>query len=130
MPRLTADGRTVEVEEGTRLVRAIEGMGIRIGHRCGGNARCTTCRVVFQAGEPSTMTRAEYAKLRERDLLGQVRLACQIVCEHDMEVRVGLTVDSEGWPDAGPEPAAAVAPEPSWFTPDELGREAADPERA
>ena len=86
MPRLTVEGRTVDVTEGQRLVLAIESQGIPIGHRCGGFARCTTCRVEFQAGEPDTMTKAEYAILSTRELLGQVRLSCQIVCDHDMSV--------------------------------------------
>jgi ferredoxin len=38
MPRLTIQGKTYEVEQGKRLVLAIEQSGIRIGHRCGGNA--------------------------------------------------------------------------------------------
>ena len=36
--------KTFEVEEGRRLVLALEDAGIDILHRCGGNARCTTCR--------------------------------------------------------------------------------------
>ena len=46
-----------------RLVRAIEGNGVDILHRGGGNARCTTCRVQFFAGEPDRMTVAEYDRL-------------------------------------------------------------------
>jgi ferredoxin len=55
MPKLTVDGRTPDVPEGQRLVLAMESQGVPIGHRCGGFARCTTCRVEFQTGEPDTM---------------------------------------------------------------------------
>ena len=64
MPKLEVQGYgTYDVAAGTRLVRAIEGNGVDILHRCGGNARCTTCRVEFAEGEPTTMTEAEYAKV-------------------------------------------------------------------
>jgi ferredoxin len=49
MPKLTVEGfATVDVSEGKRLVLAIEqDAGVDILHACGGNARCTTCRVEF-----------------------------------------------------------------------------------
>src|SRR5690349_8861121 len=61
MPKLSVEGfNTVDVESGKRLVLAIEqDAGVDILHTCGGNARCTTCRVEFVSGEPSPMTKAE-----------------------------------------------------------------------
>lgn len=115
MPKLTINGKNFDVEAGKRLVLAIEECGINIGHRCGGYARCTTCRVEFESGEPNTMTQAEYTKLEERDLLGKARLSCQITCDHDMSVRPLLTLESEGWSDTGPEPEETVTPEAIWF---------------
>ncbi len=116
MPKLTVAGRTVEVEEGRRLVLAIEGTGVEIGHRCGGYARCTTCRVVFAEGEPATMTRAERDKLSERGLLGQHRLSCQIVCDHDMSIaEVAMTKENQGWTDTGPAPEPTVTPEATFY---------------
>lgn len=121
MPKLTVEGKTVEVAEGTRLVLAIEGIGVEIGHRCGGNARCTTCRVSFAAGEPATMTRAEYAKLTERELLGQYRLSCQIVCDHDMQIaEVPMTRENQGWTDTGPAPEPMVMPDAVFYPADDL----------
>src|SRR5205085_7019572 len=75
------------VPEGKRLVLALED-DARIDqlHACGGNARCTTCRVQFLAREPPRMTVAEKAVLAARGLTG-VRLSCQILCDHDMAVR-------------------------------------------
>ena len=78
MPTLEIEGiATVEVEAGKRLVLAIEDAGVDIMHACGGNARCTTCRVEFLEGEPERMTVAERDKLVERQLTG-VRLSCQM----------------------------------------------------
>lgn len=121
MPKLTVLGTEHEVDAGKRLVLAIEAAGIEIGHRCGGHARCTTCRVSFAEGEPATMTRAEYAKLSERDLLGKYRLSCQIVCDHDMAIaEVAMTRSNQGWTDTGPAPEPTVTPEAVFLSPDEL----------
>lgn len=121
MPKLTVEGNTVEVATGKRLVLAIEETGVEIGHRCGGNARCTTCRVSFDAGEPTTMTRAEYDKLSERGLLGQYRLSCQIECDHDMSIaEVAMTRANQGWTDTGPAPEPTVMPEAVFYSLDDL----------
>ena len=60
MPTLTIDGTgAFDVPSGKRLVLAIEDAGVDILHACGGNARCTTCRIEFVSGEPTAMTQAE-----------------------------------------------------------------------
>ena len=120
MPRLTVEGKSGEFETGKRLVKAIEELGIHIGHRCGGFARCTTCRVAFVAGEPDTMTEAEYNKLKERELLGDYRLSCQICLTHDMQVEPQMTLENQGWTDTGPEPEDSVTPTPEWYPKAEL----------
>lgn len=115
MPKLTVGGKTAEWPADKRLVKAIEEMGVHIGHRCGGNARCTTCRVTFASGEPSTFTKAEYAKLVERELYGQARLSCQICVSHDMAVEALMTLENQGWTDTGGAPADTVTPEAAWY---------------
>ena len=61
MPKLSVEGfPTVDVESGKRLVLAIEqDAGVDVMHECGGNARCTTCRVEFIDGKRNRMTVAE-----------------------------------------------------------------------
>lgn len=122
MPKLTIQGHTYEVEAGTRLVLAIEQAGVKIGHRCGGNARCTTCRVTFQAGEPEHMTEAEYKKLNQINMFGEVRLACQIVIDRDMSVTPLVTAENQpAWNgDTGPTPATEVTPDPTTYPISEL----------
>src|SRR5215813_5360254 len=81
MPKLTVEGLgEFDVPQGKRLVLALEDEA-RVDqlHACGGNARCTTCRVEFVAGEPAQMTAAEKSVLAARGLSG-VRLSCQILC--------------------------------------------------
>lgn len=115
MPTLTVQGfPPVTIEAGTRLVNAIEqAAGVDILHACGGNARCTTCRVQFASGEPARMTRAERTKLEEKGLTG-VRLSCQIACDEDMSLAVLLRLEGSGRPDAGRAPDAAIQPPPEW----------------
>jgi len=116
MPTLTVEGFTpVDVESGKRLVLAIEqDAGVDILHACGGNARCTTCRVEFIGGEPQLMTRAEKTRMEERGLTG-VRLSCQIVCDHDMTVRAISRLAGSGRPDPGRTPEPTIQPPPEWI---------------
>ena len=116
MPRLTVENfGTVDVNDGKRLVLAIErDAGVDVLHACGGNARCTTCRVEFIEGEPPTMTVAEQEVLTRKGVVG-ARLSCQIVCDHDMTVRAISRLTGSGRPDPGPEPASEINPPPQWI---------------
>jgi ferredoxin len=120
MPTLNINGKSGTFAEDKRLVLAIEELGVAIGHRCGGNARCTTCRVEFVSGEPDTMTKAEYQKLKEKGLLGQVRLSCQLTCSQDMSLNALMTLENQTWTDTGPKPADTVTPEAMWLPKTEL----------
>src|SRR6186713_2517274 len=102
MPKLTVEGvGEFEVPAGKRLVLALtEEAGIDQLHACGGNARCTTCRVEFLAGEPERITVAERDVLAAKGLSG-VRLSCQIACDHDMAVRVISRFEGSGRKDSG-----------------------------
>lgn len=117
MPQLTVEGfGTFDVPEGKRLVLAlVEDAGVDQLHACGGNCRCTTCRVEFVSGEPSMMTQAEKEKLAERDLSG-VRLSCQILTNDDMHVRAISRLEGSGRPDPGSTPEPDIHPEPVWVS--------------
>ena len=117
MPKLTVEGvGEFEVPQGKRLVLALEDEAkIDQLHACGGNARCTTCRVEFVAGEPAQMTVAEKSVLAARGLSG-VRLSCQILCDRDMTVRAISRLAGSGRKDAGPRPADTIQPEPVVLT--------------
>jgi ferredoxin len=115
MPKLTVEGvGEFDVPQGKRLVLALEDEA-RIDqlHACGGNARCTTCRVQFISGEPDRMTQAEKSVLAARGLTG-VRLSCQIPCDHDMAVRAISRLAGSGRKDVGPRPADQITPPPVW----------------
>jgi ferredoxin len=117
VPKLTVEGfGTVDVQEGKRLVLAIEqDAKVDVLHACGGNARCTTCRVEFIDGEPARSTQAEQQVLAAKGVTG-ARLSCQIVCDHDMTVRAISRLGGSGRPDPGPTPAPEITPAPVWNT--------------
>jgi ferredoxin len=115
MPKLTVEGYgTFEVPADKRLVLAIEqDAKVDILHACGGNARCTTCRVEFVSGEPAAMTQAEQQVLGAKGLSG-VRLSCQMLCDHDMTVRAISRLEGSGRPDPGRTPEPVIMPPPQW----------------
>ncbi|MCU0496250.1 MAG: (2Fe-2S)-binding protein [Anaerolineae bacterium] len=109
------DGTSFEAEHGQRLILALVDHEVDILHRCGGNAKCTTCRVVIHQGEPDRMTVAEYNKLAEKEnLLGVVRLSCQIPCNSHMLVEPLMTLANSGLDDPGGRPADQITPEAEW----------------
>ena len=93
MPKIeaeTATGlKTFEAEAGRKLVLAIEDAGVDILHRCGGNAKCTTCRVEVLEGDAGEMGEAERNRLaQEKELAPNIRLSCQVRVHRDMKIRV------------------------------------------
>ncbi len=108
MPRIeaeTAQGtQAFEAAKDKKLVLAIEDAGIDILHRCGGNARCTTCRVEVLGGDPGEMRELEKNRLAmEAELAANVRLSCQVLVNADLKVRVINQASVRGL-DAGPRP--------------------------
>ena len=104
MPTVTVDGeKSFEVEAGKKLVLAIEDAGIPIMHRCGGNARCTTCRVEVLGGEVPPAEELEHARLaREGEIAPNIRLSCQVRVNSDLWVAV--INPASGPDDAGTRP--------------------------
>ena len=102
---ITATGpQTIEAPQGKKLVLVIEDAGIDILHRCGGNARCTTCRVEILEGDPGEMGELERNRLAmEAELAENVRLSCQIRVNSDLKVRVINQASVRGI-DPGPRP--------------------------
>ena len=108
MPKSVAETANGVIEtEGPaekKLVLVIEDAGIDILHRCGGNARCTTCRVEVLEGDPGEMGELERNRLAlEQELGPNLRLSCQIRVEQDLRVRVINQASVRGM-DAGPRP--------------------------
>jgi ferredoxin len=118
MPTLTIESvGSFQVPAGKRLVNALtDDAGVDQLHSCGGNARCTTCRVEFLAGEPSRMSQAEKDVLAARSISQPgLRLSCQIICDHEMTVRVISRLAGSGKLDAGKRPEDEITPPPVWI---------------
>jgi len=98
MPRIhyLTDGRTIEIESGTRLLRGSLDHGIAHTHVCGGNAKCSTCRVLVIEGLEHCCPRNESeARLAEsRCFAKDIRLACQTTVSGDVTLR-RLVLDAE-----------------------------------
>ena len=104
MPTVTIEGeKSFEAEAGKKLVLALEDNGIDILHRCGGNARCTTCRVEVVSGEFPPQSEAEIEAVEEPELIAAYRLSCQLHVAGDVTLRVAKRASVEGIA-AGPRP--------------------------
>lgn len=103
--RMEDFGETIS-EEGRRLVLAIEDAGVDILHRCGGNARCATCRVEILQGDPGPQTEPETLRLSAiQDRTESTRLSCQVQVHDDLTVRVVRRLrDFPDMEDPGPRP--------------------------
>jgi ferredoxin len=102
-------GDTFEVQNGKKLVLALEDNGVNILHRCGGNAKCTTCRVEVLAGDYLEVTSKEknaFTNIGIDDQLFEdcLRLSCQIRINGDITVRPIMTAENTG-KSVGPRPA-------------------------
>jgi ferredoxin len=109
MPKVTIEGGgTIECAHGERLVLAIEDAGVDILHRCGGNARCATCRVDILEGDAGPHTEAEAERIaRIADAPDTLRLACQVRVTSDLRVKVERRLqDNPELGDAGSRPIA------------------------
>jgi ferredoxin len=109
MPTIDVEGvGEFEVPAGKRLVLAlVDEANVDQLHACGGNGKCTTCRVEILGGDAGEMTSQEQGTLLERELSG-VRLSCQVLCNNDLQVRVLQRLEGSGRADAGTRPADAI----------------------
>ncbi|MFC4322194.1 2Fe-2S iron-sulfur cluster-binding protein [Litchfieldia salsa] len=104
MPTVTVLGeKSFEVEKGTKLVLALEDHGISVLHRCGGKAKCTSCRVEVLEGDFEDLSNIEKNAFAQKGIEDNLRLSCQVRVEGDVTVRPIMTVESSGL-DAGPRP--------------------------
>ena len=98
MPRIIfqGDDRPLDAEPDESLLHLALRAGLPHFHACGGNARCSTCRVLVLEGADnlSPRTDAERALAGRLGFPADVRLACQARPSGDVTVR-RLVVDEE-----------------------------------
>lgn len=81
------DDVTFEAADGETILAAALRAGIPHAHACGGNARCSTCRVHVASGAASQRTPAEATLAERLGFADTLRLACQMQPAGDMRVR-------------------------------------------
>ncbi len=91
MARVTIlpDRKQVDVAEDKTLYQALKQGDIPLAHTCGGNGRCSTCRVLIIEGNENCQDRrpAEKAIAGQLKLSPDIRLACQLKINGDVILR-------------------------------------------
>ena len=90
------DGKEIEIEEGETILQAAVRAGIALAHICGGNGRCSTCRVIILDGLEHCAPRnpKEQAIAELLQFAPEVRLACQASVNGSVKLR-RLVLDDE-----------------------------------
>ena len=77
----------LQVAAGSRLLDALADQGIFVSSACGGGGTCGQCRVVVAEGG-GTLLPTEASLISRREAAAGERLACQLLVNEDLEVRV------------------------------------------
>jgi adenylate cyclase len=85
--RCRPDGREVAAQRGATVLETLLAAGVQVTHACGGNARCSTCRVIVEDGACGPRTEDEAAMAARLGFEEQTRLSCQARVEGDVTVR-------------------------------------------
>ncbi|RXI97815.1 (2Fe-2S)-binding protein [Anaerobacillus alkaliphilus] len=98
------DYQIIEGEEGKKLVHVLEDNGVDILHRCGGNAKCTSCRVEVIEGDFGPKSEQEQQTLANKGFTDEnLRLSCQIRVNGDATVKPVMTKTNSNL-EPGPRP--------------------------
>ena len=81
------DRRTIVAEAGSKLLAALADAGIDLPAACGGIGTCGLCRVTVRAGGGPPLP-VELSRLAKRDIVGGIRLACQVTVSREMAIAV------------------------------------------
>jgi adenylate cyclase len=90
------DKKCLEINESDTVLAALLANGIEQTHVCGGNAYCSTCRIMILDGiqNCSTPTSAERVLAKKLDFPVHIRLACQTKVSGDVSIR-RMVIDTE-----------------------------------
>jgi len=98
MPKISClpDQRYVDTNQSDTILEALLANGIDHAHVCGGNANCSTCRIMILDGieNCSAPTAPERALAKKLDFPVHIRLACQTKVSGDVSIR-RMVIDNE-----------------------------------
>jgi uncharacterized 2Fe-2S/4Fe-4S cluster protein (DUF4445 family) len=133
MPQLTVItndiAREISFNKGDSLRELLYGAGLRVRSGCLGNGACGLCLVQVEAGGAGEPTKVERLSLSPEQLSENVRLACQLMPEGDLRVRIIDSASASHWRDLAPGPltpadtghSAGASPETSYGLAVDLG---------
>lgn len=106
MPKLTviSDDNISEIpfSHGPSVRELLDASGLRVRSGCRGNGACGLCLVRIEAGTAHNPTKNECLILSPEQLEGNTRLACQLIPENDLCVRIINPVSKSSWRDLTP----------------------------
>lgn len=106
MPKLTVItddiSREMAFSQGSTVRELLDASGLRVRSGCRGNGACGLCLVQIVAGNINSPTKNECLILSSEQLLQNVRLACQLMPENDLCIRIINTVSMSQWRDLNP----------------------------
>ena len=90
------DKRYIDIDDADTVLEALLANGIDHTHVCGGNAYCSTCRIMILDGiqNCSAPTSAERALAKKLDFPVHIRLACQTKVSGDIAIR-RMVIDND-----------------------------------
>lgn len=103
MPKLTViiDEATTEIHFscGSSVREILDAAGIPIRSGCRGNGACGLCLVQIKAGRTNGPTKNESLILSAEQVNRNFRLACQLMPDNDLSIRIIGTVSKSNWRD-------------------------------
>jgi uncharacterized 2Fe-2S/4Fe-4S cluster protein (DUF4445 family) len=107
MPKLTviasAAAREVPFSPGVSAREILEGAGFLVRSGCRGDGACGLCLVQIEAGDVNPPTKNEHLILPPEQLAQNLRLACQLMPETDLHLRIINAVSKLNWRDLTPD---------------------------
>ncbi len=105
MPRLTVIANDVAHEipfsRGASVREILDATGLRVRSGCRGNGACGLCLVQIEAGEVDDPTKSERLILSPEQLERNTRLACQLMPEGDLRIRIVDGASKSHWRELG-----------------------------
>jgi uncharacterized 2Fe-2S/4Fe-4S cluster protein (DUF4445 family) len=107
MPKLTVIdndvARAIPFLPGASAQEILASAGISVRAGCRGDGACGLCLVEIEAGETAPPNKTERLVLPPEQLARNVRLACQLLPEYDLQLRVINTGSQASWRDLPPD---------------------------
>jgi uncharacterized 2Fe-2S/4Fe-4S cluster protein (DUF4445 family) len=107
MPKLTviasAAARAVPFSSGVSVREILEDAGFLVRSGCRGDGACGLCLVQIEAGDVNPPTKNERLILPPEQLARNFRLACQLMPENDLHLRIINAVSKLNWRELSPD---------------------------